>query len=191
MFNEFRQLYPQGSIISELLQIDRDRYIVKVSIKVNDIILTTGLAAADTIEAAEDAARYRALTTLNLTKEIDRPSSPLKVLEPTEIKNQEQLSLWQGSPPSRSVLQEHQLSKPIKPPPELIRENSSPKSTNEETMNLDIGEIIARTDVELERLGWTKEKSRDFLVQTYGKRSRHFLSDRELIDFLQYLEHQT
>jgi hypothetical protein len=56
---------------------------------------------------------------------------------------------------------------------------------------IDLSDIIAQTDVELQRLGWDVHKGREFLEKTYGKRSRHDLSDEELLEFLLYLETQT
>jgi hypothetical protein len=56
---------------------------------------------------------------------------------------------------------------------------------------IDLSDIIAQTDVELQRLGWDVHKGREFLERTYGKRSRHDLSDEELLEFLLYLETQT
>jgi formylglycine-generating enzyme required for sulfatase activity len=53
---------------------------------------------------------------------------------------------------------------------------------------IDYSDIIARTNVELKRLGWTNQQGRDYLLQTYGKRSRQLLTDAELLDFLHYLE---
>jgi hypothetical protein len=53
---------------------------------------------------------------------------------------------------------------------------------------VDFSDIIARTNVELKRLGWTNQQGRDYLVQTYGKRSRQLLTDAELLDFLHHLE---
>jgi formylglycine-generating enzyme required for sulfatase activity len=53
---------------------------------------------------------------------------------------------------------------------------------------IDFTDIIARTNVELKRLGWTNQQARDYLLQTYGKRSRQLLSDAELLDFLHHLE---
>jgi replicative superfamily II helicase len=53
---------------------------------------------------------------------------------------------------------------------------------------IDFSDIIARTNTELKRLGWTNQQGRDYLVQTYGKRSRQLLTDGELLDFLHYLE---
>jgi hypothetical protein len=42
--------------------------------------------------------------------------------------------------------------------------------------------------MELKRLGWTSEQGRNYLLQTYGKRSRQLLSDEELLEFVQHLE---
>ena len=54
--------------------------------------------------------------------------------------------------------------------------------------NADFSDIVARTNVELKRLGWTNQQWRDYLVKTYGKRSRQLLTDAELLDFLHHLE---
>ncbi len=53
---------------------------------------------------------------------------------------------------------------------------------------VDLSDVIAQTDVELQRLGWSVGAGRDYLEKTYGKRSRHDLSDEELLGFLLYLE---
>jgi hypothetical protein len=53
---------------------------------------------------------------------------------------------------------------------------------------VDFSDIIARTNVELKRLGWTTQQGKDYLLQTYGKRSRQLLTDGELLDFLHHLE---
>ncbi|MEB3159874.1 MAG: hypothetical protein VKL20_00295 [Synechocystis sp.] len=55
---------------------------------------------------------------------------------------------------------------------------------------IDFSEIIARSNLELKRLGWTSDQGRNYLLQTYGKRSRQLLSDEQLIEFLAYLEQQ-
>jgi hypothetical protein len=64
---------------------------------------------------------------------------------------------------------------------------SPPLDTSEP---IDFSEVIARSNVELKRLNWTQEHGKNYLLQTYGKRSRQLLSDEELIEFLQYLENQ-
>ena len=53
---------------------------------------------------------------------------------------------------------------------------------------VDLSDIMAQTDVELRRLGWSVGKGREYLEKTYGKRSRHELTDEELLAFLLYLE---
>lgn len=55
---------------------------------------------------------------------------------------------------------------------------------------VDLSDIIAHTDVELKRLGWTNAQGRRYLEQTYGKRSRQHLSDAELMEFLDHLKTQ-
>ncbi|AHJ31381.1 extensin-like protein [Nodularia spumigena CCY9414] len=55
---------------------------------------------------------------------------------------------------------------------------------------VDLSDVIAKTDVELQRLGWTAEQGREHLIQTYGKRGRTLLTEEELHDFLQHLESQ-
>ncbi|MGJ5676402.1 MAG: hypothetical protein ACR9NN_22820 [Nostochopsis sp.] len=55
---------------------------------------------------------------------------------------------------------------------------------------VDQSDDIAKIGVEMQRLGWTTEQGRDYLIQTYSKRSRHLLDSEELRDFLKYLESQ-
>ncbi|WP_256875122.1 hypothetical protein [Nostoc sp. C052] len=51
----------------------------------------------------------------------------------------------------------------------------------------DLLDVIAKTDIEMQRLGWTPEQGREHLIKVYGKRSRTLLTEVELLDFLQYL----
>jgi formylglycine-generating enzyme required for sulfatase activity len=60
--------------------------------------------------------------------------------------------------------------------------------TSSTASSIDLADIIARTNVELKRLGWTNQQGRDYLLETYGKRSRQLLTDAQLLDFLHYLE---
>lgn len=46
------------------------------------------------------------------------------------------------------------------------------------------GEIKKLTDLEIKRLGWTKEQGREYLEKNYGKRSRLHLTDKQLLNFL-------
>lgn len=53
---------------------------------------------------------------------------------------------------------------------------------------VNLSDVIAQTDVELRRLGWSVADGREYLESTYGKRSRHDLTDEELLAFLLHLE---
>jgi len=55
---------------------------------------------------------------------------------------------------------------------------------------VDFSQVIDQTTIELKRLGWTQEQGKKYLLETYGKKSRHLLSDQELIEFLTYLQTQ-
>jgi hypothetical protein len=76
MLTQFRKRYPHGSIISKLLKIDRGKYIVKASVQVEGVTLATGMAAADTIESAEDSAINRALALLEPLETSIVPETP-------------------------------------------------------------------------------------------------------------------
>lgn len=52
----------------------------------------------------------------------------------------------------------------------------------------DSAALIEQTNVELKRLNWTPTQGRDYLIQTYGKRSRQLLTDEKLQDFLNRLQ---
>lgn len=84
VLGEFRQRYPLGCLMSELLQIYEGQYLVRVTVQVGEVTLATGLGSGTTIEAAEDRARERALLALGFTpaptKQVSRPP----VLPPTE-----------------------------------------------------------------------------------------------------------
>ena len=61
MLDKFRKRYPEGSLVSELITIDHGKYVVKVLLQNNSVTLSTGLAADEKIETAEDRAIERAL----------------------------------------------------------------------------------------------------------------------------------
>ncbi|MEM8614223.1 MAG: hypothetical protein AAGF93_19545, partial [Cyanobacteria bacterium P01_H01_bin.105] len=59
-----------------------------------------------------------------------------------------------------------------------------------DTHPVDLSDIIAQTDVEMTRLGWSSIQGRNYLETTFNKRSRQQLTDEELLTFLLYLETQ-
>jgi len=252
MLTKFRNLYPQGSILSELIDIDRGVYIVRVSIQINGVTLATGLAGADVVEKAEDNARNRALQTLvledgHLSLNLATKAAPEKITAST-IMPQEKIVAATVKSPAKSPVKSPVKSTVINPPepislvseppvqtkavsapePEPIPEKISepildsfepelpvtilddreemlepplelqppeenyaiaePTATETPAEEFDFNQIRHKIDLEMKRLSWTKEQGRDYLLSTYGKRSRLHLTDDELLEFWHYLE---
>ncbi|OKH26376.1 hypothetical protein [Chroogloeocystis siderophila] len=56
--------YPTGNLLSELVEIYQGKFVVQVAVQIDGTTRVTGMAAAETIELAEDQARDRALQVL-------------------------------------------------------------------------------------------------------------------------------
>ncbi|MEA5464784.1 hypothetical protein [Leptothoe sp. PORK10 BA2] len=61
----------------------------------------------------------------------------------------------------------------------------------DDTHPVDLSDVIAQTDVEMSRLGWSSLQGRSYLEKTFQKHSRQQLTDEELLTFLLYLESQS
>jgi hypothetical protein len=253
MFQKLRQRYPQASLISELVQIDHGKYIVKVSVEIEGKTVVTGLAAADTVEIAEDRARERALllleaeSTPNLqlvekvspnnipvledlpkpvasakksaktakVTEISRPEPkiepelppvveiPVAKIEPElppvaeipvakiepELPPVEEISLPEPEPLLLEMEPDnYSLLSELPEEPNFIEEEpSEPVPVPLIPEEIDYSVLKTKIDVEMKRLAWTTEKGREYLISTYGKKSRLLLTNEELLEFYQYL----
>ncbi|MGC9525597.1 MAG: hypothetical protein ACP5D7_08680 [Limnospira sp.] len=242
MLAQFRARYPAGGLVSELLVIRDGQFIVRVLVLSGGVTLASGLATAETLEAAEDRARERALQALGMGAVSDLPKADLPKLEalpspPEEIRENrisppsdfpdESTPRAETEPaeappmPSDDWLSATYLNKPqpsdaagggrktslpplptheneAKPASDSypIQEEFPPPSISKPPHKTSLGAIespdlssdIAKTDIELKRLGWTTKQGREYLLNTYGKVSRSHLSEEELLDFLHYLE---
>ncbi len=186
--NEFHRRYPTGSLVSDLLQIHDGLFIVKTSLLVGGTVLATGMAAAPTLEQAEDSARQRALQLLG----IHLPLQTRAELIPAEASpalptGQRAAPPWTQEEPSELILEPA-------PPPSSRRSRAPQKASTEKSTSksepVDFADEIAQTTVEMKRLGWTEAQGRACLLERYGKRSRQQLSDEELLDFLHFLQQQ-
>ncbi|MBW4430814.1 MAG: hypothetical protein KME28_03455 [Pelatocladus maniniholoensis HA4357-MV3] len=285
MLAQLQSLYPTASLISELVQIYHGKYIVRASLQIEGITRATGMAAAVTVEEAEDQARTRALMVLGIattsqvqteslieTKSVtdvktSKSSEPAQTEENVSASDHlcvpvssftqtpiDTLSLeTQASTPIQSTVSSTSSTSSIntidtdsqdlepnltaiaqpelpldiqaedfeeissnqsedQPLPEINSSNVTPfpqrsyhNTPTEEVVAappapttkkkkksgpVDQSDDIAKIGVEMQRLSWTTEQGRDYLIQTYGKRSRHLLDSEELRDFLKYLESQ-
>ncbi|MDJ0726389.1 MAG: uracil-DNA glycosylase [Prochloraceae cyanobacterium] len=78
MLTQFKNCYPRANLITELVEIDCDRYIVKASVIIDGIIIATGMAGEGTIELAQERAIERALALLNLNMPLNKSSPTTK-----------------------------------------------------------------------------------------------------------------
>jgi hypothetical protein len=341
MLGSFQTLYPKGSLLTELVQIYNGKYIVKASLQIETVTRATAMAAAETLELAEDSARQRVIAFFGNDAVLKNDSStitqqslppqpletkpakssiivepqiqsnganntidttaPLKSqtisnLDPTNTQNsilnetnvpemelpqvEEVEEVEEIVAPSKTKTKAEAKSKatsqnsqqfteatalPEEPmpdipdlkgvskattvnekkeissdtyddfsseeplfetvntlpnnvtpftgrnynPPEEIqlppvdivaeppisKSSTSTSSTStskrkKKTDTTDQSDDIAKIGLEMQRLGWTTEQGRDYLIKQYNKRSRHLLTPDELRDFRQYLESQ-
>lgn len=301
MLAQFQARYPQSSLISDLLTIYQGKFVVRVSAQVEGVTRATGMAAAETLELAEDKARERALAVLAIDviappksqqQENNDQSIPSKAPEAPDIQLSSdamppaiQINAAEGSSSAQinsgTATTDLNDSMPVSPAslaestPDPVIPSFTPKSDIEEqdypnfpeplagTGNvtniqrfpmvptpenqeldvlddietisdmqpaisgnspflnnvtpliprsysssdaipldetvaqtnivapsepIDLSDAIAKIDVELKNLRWTKTQERKYLERTYGKESRELLTDEQLLEFLHYLE---
>lgn len=338
MLGSFLRSYPTGSLLTELVQIYNGKYIVKASLQIEAVTRATAMAAAETLETAEDSARQRVITffggdgiqkeppessiftqqplpvpveeakpvqaslsidnsvyqnngaikhfetNLDKTLPVEIETSPQSdfntvsasqdnsVLNETDVpeiqlppveeivvpsktkaksKNTQQLrqytELDSQAPDIPAISQvseatelngfkepsfdtydefsaKEPLFEPLEPtiptvntlpnnvtpftgrnynPPEEIElppvdisaevptSTSTTKRKKKTTDTTDQSDDIAKIGIEMQRLGWTTEQGRDYLIKQYNKRSRHLLTSDELRDFRSFLESQS
>ena len=259
---EFRDRFPNASMLSDLLGVENGQFMVRVTIQTQDSGTSTGLSANASLELAEDHARQRALYALGLGDlKLPSASSPISpsnlpmeriansvpqgdrtevpdletapsVLEEPEAPVLESPAMTStmpiSSPPPQTVAQmngvetekPHSVPKSDSTPQAPLLQPEPPASAPEVHQSFDahstnnppfpsevpadvppepipasalpapinLSDVIAQTDIELRRLGWSVEVGREYLGKTYNKRSRHELSEEELIQFLCHLE---
>ena len=212
-FEKFRAKYPEGGLTADLISIHDGQYVVRAAVMNKGVTLATGLATSVDVQIAEDRARDRALAVLGIIEsteslatttstEENTISTPTATLspsaQPAEPDTSEAVGILETSEvpsapddddmgPPIDVIAEEPLAAPEAKPSAatLALQNFDTSATP-----VDLSDVIAQTDVELTRLGWTNAQGREYLEKTYGKRSRQQLTDEELLSFLLYLEEQ-
>ncbi len=52
-----------------------------------------------------------------------------------------------------------------------------------EILEMDFNDVIDGIDSEMDRLGWNQADGMNYLKANYGVKSRHYLSDEQLVEF--------
>jgi hypothetical protein len=190
MLTYFRDRHPMGSIVTDLIRVEEGLFVVKVQVLVNNTVVATGLAGSTTVESAEDAALQRALTHAGFASAHlppDKPSFagalPLNPISPPLNPSVNSSVSHLSSIPTNGRGIRSEMGSPEPP---LLREPSPAIEPEPE----DLSDIIAQSDVELQRIGWSAKEGREFLESRFNKKSRHQLNESELRDFLRYLKQQ-
>ncbi|MBF2028989.1 MAG: hypothetical protein IGS48_19885 [Oscillatoriales cyanobacterium C42_A2020_001] len=243
LFLKLQARYPTSSLLTELVQVHEGLFVVRALVQVGGTTIATGIAAAASVELAEDQARVRVLSLLGIVADGVEPAS----IQPIALTNGNGLTSkpaiannpWLDSAPLETPLPVSPFippkeliddaptfdvedeeapepeyfhdtetfvvdSAPDLPEPEPISPNprslkptttakpQKPSQSEKETPSPtketdDLSSLIAMTDVEMDRIGWTKQEGREYLKRTYGKSTRQRLDEAELMDFLNYL----
>lgn len=141
MLNEFRQAYPRGSLISELISIYQGKYLVRVLVIVDNVTLATGLAAEDTLEMAEDRARLRALGAISLDSPLPQPAvHPVVPSQSLSHQPSAAFSPSHSSAKNRRSISDRPLSPDLAPDLSQIESGSLPQAKPYHYENSEISE---------------------------------------------------
>ena len=189
------------------------QYVVRATITIEGKILATGLSADADVQIAEDRARERAIAALDISVD-GAPSSKASVSAISADDEQDTADTSTDTPVPEAPVEIPALpvtlpdtdleaeaaddlglsiNEVADEPVAAARSSAATKaleSFDASVHPVDLSDIIAQTDVELTRLGWTNAQGRQYLEKTYGKRSRTQLTDEELMSFLVYLADQ-
>lgn len=270
LFLQLQARYPLGSLITELVQFQAGQYVVRAVVQLQGVAIASGLAAAATVEQAEDQARLRVLSWLGIMASLDTPLpappvavpsppfptngfTPLPAVSPPTWLEQELVvadiptqpdapatliqpdstqafesdevpdylvddsesgygeeygvedAIALPSPAAPAVDELPAATLPAVDPPAdrpkpkkatrteaaidsdngLADNEPAPEATPPESD--DLSSLIALTDIEMDRIGWSKQEGREYLKRTYKKSTRQRLDVDELMDFLNYL----
>ena len=69
----------------------------------------------------------------------------------------------------------------------LFNESDRSAVSTQPTLEKNWNEVMAEIDLEMKRIGWTVEIAQNYLLITYGVKSRLHLKDAMVFEFLEYL----
>lgn len=206
----FLARYPTGNLLSELVEIYQGKFVVQVAVQIDGTTRVTSMAAAETVEIAEDQARERALGVL-MPQSASALTQPWQH-SPVDTESQQPAESKPAIPElvdDRIALATNTVTNELEPKDSDVSDFStqsdqdwsnvtpmrSPSPMLVETADdpigsapIDLSDALLKIDVLLKRLGWSSDHESEYLERTYKKRSRQFLTETEIVEFENYLE---
>lgn len=146
LFSQLRSQFPQGALISELVQIHDGQFVVRAIVQVGTTIVATGMAAAEKIEVAEDRARVRAMEVLGISPSMGKATFevPARLMSESIISESiisepivsEPIQKAESTPIPATPIKSFEpaplleLDAPLPPVEELVPEPIEPKKTS-------------------------------------------------------------
>ncbi len=115
MFAEFRALYPAGQLICELLTVHHGKFVVRCLVQVDGNTIATAMAAAESVEDAEDRARLRSFAVLGFAD----PASAIASVSPAPVAPVAPVAVPPTSVPVAAVPVPPPAAVPVPVPPAL------------------------------------------------------------------------
>ncbi|NJK36434.1 MAG: hypothetical protein HC920_00880 [Oscillatoriales cyanobacterium SM2_3_0] len=140
MFDQFRSLYPTGSLISEFVTVAEGQFVVRALVEVEGVTLSTGLAAAKTVELAEDQAKRRSLQALG----IEIPAALPQMPRVTTAESSSSPLQTPGAATPNLEAQLHSLTDPDPEEEDWLSENtldSAPSKNRAQNLSLSLPEL--------------------------------------------------
>jgi hypothetical protein len=103
LFAQLRSRFPQGALVSELVQVHEGQFVVRAIVQVGTTTMATGMAAAEKIEVAEDRARVRAMEVLGISPTGGATTFDVSARSMSEPPKEVEPSLSSGSMPDISL----------------------------------------------------------------------------------------
>lgn len=91
MLEQFRSLYPAGCLVSEVLQVFKNEFVVRAMVVIDGVTRATGIGCDVRVTVAEDMARFRALEVLGIVEKpkvfvsTAVPSQPARVVDLSDL----------------------------------------------------------------------------------------------------------
>ncbi|UFP95505.1 regulatory protein GemA [Gloeobacter morelensis] len=173
----FRERHPTGTVVADLVRFDAGVYTVRAEVRIDrQWVLGSGLAVHTDLERAEERAIERALQVagFGLAAEAIPREAPAAVFTPPT---------FEPPPPAGSLplFEEEPLPAAV---------NGNGHAPYELEPPVDLSDLLAQSDVQMQRIGWGSKEGRDYLQRTFGKSSRQQLDVAELQAFLRHLKAQ-